>query len=782
MKNSSLHSTADYMRLLLESSSEGVIACDNDFNITFANRRAYEIHGVPINEDPNKWDQYCEIFEANGITPTPFEDLPLNRILNGDNLFNSYHLLKRKELPSVFVKYNSRPLIDVNGERIGAIVTAEDSQDLAATQARFKAIFEQSPLSIQILNKEGKTILVNKSYQKLWGITEEFVNEFVLKKYNILEDELLIKSGEIEYVRRAYKGEVVHLKPFLYDPASIGMPGRARWAGGIIYPLKNERDEVLEVVIIHQDITDEKSALEEKDKVLAQIEAILKQMPAGIMVSDSEGKVSIYNEQMTRLVGEPTNAQHTFKEILSSSMKGEVCTLKEIKHITEEQLKYITTCSGPIYDSEGKISASVLIASDITKQKRNELNLAFLTSMKSLLVSSMEYETVLNQIGNAVIPFLSDGCIIDVVDGDSYKRIVTRHVDPEKEAIFISMRNKFPLSPRGAHPSITAMENKTEELIVVVTDEVIRRRTVNEEHFQMIKDLGSKSHIVIPLQVRGKILGAINFFLTNPDRPHFDEVDFELGQNIARFASLMIENTKLYKEARSGLQLRDDFISIASHELRTPITSLNLQVEVLNSLVDGLNSDSEIPRLLKKFLDSTNNQLARLARLVDDMLDISRINSGKLSLHLRKTNVKKLVLDVLDRFKDQLRSLNIEVSYDCSEDITLNCDPERIDQVITNFMTNAIRYGKKKPIHISVSDTEDNVIFKVRDFGRGVEKEDQARIFNRFERAHTSEDVSGLGLGLYINRQIVEEHKGKISLESEPGEGSTFIVELPKNL
>jgi signal transduction histidine kinase len=196
--------------------------------------------------------------------------------------------------------------------------------------------------------------------------------------------------------------------------------------------------------------------------------------------------------------------------------------------------------------------------------------------------------------------------------------------------------------------------------------------------------------------------------------------------------------------------------------------------------MESLPENLETTKLMHKFFGSTKNQLKRLTRLVDDMLDISRISSGKLTLNMKRSNMTDLILNVLDRFKDQLKASEIDYQFFYQTEIYVHCDPEKIDQVITNFMTNAIRYGQKKPIHIYLEEKEDSVVIKFRDHGRGIEIHDQERIFKRFERAHTDEDVSGLGLGLYINGQIIEEHKGTIKLISAPGAGATFVVELPK--
>lgn len=769
----------EFLTLLLDNSNEGIIACDLDFNITFRNERAIEMHGIPPGLPGSCWPEYVTIMEADGFTPTPLDELPLIRALRGEVVTDSYHVLNRKNKSALPVKYNARPLYDENNKQTGAILSTEDSNDLAQSNARFKAIFEQSPLSIQILDKTGKTILVNTSYRNLWGISEEFVNSFILKKYNILEDENLIKSGEIETIRKAFKGETVRVNEFLYDPAVTGKPGRARWATGMIYPLKDAYGEVNEVVIIHQDTTEQHIAVEEKEKLLNQMQEIVRQMPAGIMVSNPEGEILLQNELMKKLIGDFSRAREFFQDPINRALKGELVTSNEVTMPNPSGTDSIfNTSASSIRDVDGKTSASILVAFDVTHEKRIESNRIFLAQVKTLLISTLDYDQILERVASASIPYLADGCMVDLIEDDNIKRIVTKHRDPFIKGLMDELQRRYPPQLNSPQPTAVAIRNGTSQMIKVDAA-TIARHCYNAEHGSLITRIGIRSHIVIPLQIRGRIIGALNLF-TCKNRPDFDEIDYTLALELGRNASIAIDNATLYKDSKSAVQLRDDFISIASHELRTPITSLNLQIEVLNNLVDGLQGDNEIHQLFRKFLGNTNGQLKRLTRLVDDMLDISRITSGKLNHHARKVNFTAVTRDVLERFKDQLRSYQIESAFFCKQDIEVICDPERMDQVITNFMTNAIRYGGKKPIHIILEENNEWVILKVKDHGRGINKADQERIFNRFERAHTEEDVNGLGLGLYINNQIVKEHGGRISIESEPGKGATFIVELPK--
>lgn len=774
------NNSPEYLKLLLESSNEGIFACDNQFNITYKNRRLAEIHAYPEDVPPSLWKEYIQLFETDGVTPTSDENVPIMKALRGIQVRNQYHILKRKGLESILVKYSAHPLFDEFGKQVGAVLSCEDCRDMSQSIARFRAIFEQSPLSIQILDRHGKTLLVNSAFQTLWGISDDLMQEYILGKYNILQDPVLINSGRIDYIRKAFQGEAVIVPEFLYDPSTVNLPGRSRWTVGVIYPLKNSQDEVYEIVIIHTDVTEQKEASMEHEKILSQMEGILRQLPAGLMVTDLQGRISLYNDQMRELIGEPAKALDVFRPILEKSIKGSVLKSEEVKvPMACGGISTISTSSGPIYDSEGNITSSILISSDVTQEKKIENNQTFLAGVKSILTSIIDYDQILEKIAASAIPYLADGCMVDILEGDQIKRIVTKHRIPAIQKLMEELQNKYPPTMNSPQPTARAIRTGRGELLKNVNHDVIKAHTFNEEHSEYIQRIGIKSHIAIPLQIRGKVIGALNLFISET-RPPYDDKDFNVALELGRHASVAIDNAKLYKDAKSAVQLRDDFISIASHELRTPITSLNLQIEVLNNLIESLPEDQEAVKLMQKFFGNTKNQLKRLTRLVDDMLDISRISTGKLTLNLRRVNMKDLIQNVVDRFKDQLKASDIACEYYYHGDVFITSDAEKIDQVVTNFMTNAIRYGQRSPIHISLDETENSVVIQVKDHGRGISVQDQERIFKRFERAHTDEDVSGLGLGLYINTQIVREHQGTIKLVSELGLGSNFIVELPK--
>ncbi len=235
---------------------------------------------------------------------------------------------------------------------------------------------------------------------------------------------------------------------------------------------------------------------------------------------------------------------------------------------------------------------------------------------------------------------------------------------------------------------------------------------------------------------------------------------------------------ELLRAQQEATQVRDEFISIASHELKTPLTSLKLQTQLNQRMMKRENG--EIPRdRVNKLVENTDRQVDRLSRLVEDMLDVSRINTGKLALQKTEVDLAELVSEIVERLTPQLSAARCTVSLTLENGVKGSWDRFRIEQVIINLVTNAIRYAAEKPIHVSVSQTDGIATLVVRDEGCGIAPENRERIFQRFERILSSHGIDGLGLGLYICKQIVEAHGGSIRVDDKQIKGACFVVELP---
>lgn len=252
-------------------------------------------------------------------------------------------------------------------------------------------------------------------------------------------------------------------------------------------------------------------------------------------------------------------------------------------------------------------------------------------------------------------------------------------------------------------------------------------------------------------------------------------------QQEAENAEIIQREQKALKKAQEAIQARDEFLSIASHELKTPLTSMLLQLQtVLHSIRNVSLANFSVENLLK-MLEGTEKQTTRLSKMINDLLNVSLITTGKLDLELEKFDLVEVTRDIMDRFSARIQKDNYEITVDAPEPVIGNWDKLRIEQVIANLLSNAMKYGNNQPIAISIYKKGDRAFFIIADKGIGVPIEQQKKIFERFKRGVSSKDYKGLGVGLYITNQIVQTHKGTIHLESEPGIGSTFMVELPLN-
>ncbi|EKD91002.1 MAG: sensory box histidine kinase [uncultured bacterium] len=231
--------------------------------------------------------------------------------------------------------------------------------------------------------------------------------------------------------------------------------------------------------------------------------------------------------------------------------------------------------------------------------------------------------------------------------------------------------------------------------------------------------------------------------------------------------------------AQSEIKLRDEFLSMASHELKTPLTSMLLQIQsALHNIKNVSLANFSVANLLK-MLESVETQTERLSKMINDLLNVSLITTGKLELEKENFDLSKTVREVVNRFVEKLEKEGYTLSLEADKEILGNWDKLRIEQVITNLLTNAIKYGDKKPIEVRVINFNKSGKIHVKDQGIGIPAELQKKIFEKFERAVTSSQFQGSGLGLYITNQIVKAHNGKVHLKSREGKGSTFIVELP---
>jgi signal transduction histidine kinase len=397
----------------------------------------------------------------------------------------------------------------------------------------------------------------------------------------------------------------------------------------------------------------------------------------------------------------------------------------------------------------------------------------FMAEASKALASSLEYEQTLATVARLVVPAFADYCVVDVLDSNgAFDRVAELARDPADLPLLRELRS-FPVTDSSS--VATALRRFKTVVIAEMNDAGIAELAGGrgEEFSRIVRKLNIRTMASIPLYVHGRALGTMSIGTAKRTRAYSNE-DVRFLEELALRAALAIEHARLYRDAREAIRTRDDFLSIASHELRTPLNVMLLQT-------DGLlrQAKKEDDSRLYAPLERIKRQVNRLGALVESLLDVSRITAGRLTLELGEVELGSVVAEVVARLRDEATRTGATIEVIAPAPITGNWDRLRIDQIATNLLSNAIKYGGGKPIEIDLSIVGDRARLRVTDHGIGIDEGNQARIFERFERAVSSKHYGGFGLGLWIVRQIIQAHGGEITIDSRIGEGSTFTADLP---
>ncbi len=400
------------------------------------------------------------------------------------------------------------------------------------------------------------------------------------------------------------------------------------------------------------------------------------------------------------------------------------------------------------------------------------LRASFIADASKALSTSMDYERTVADVAALAAGTVADACLVLLLDPLGPPIWIAGHRDAglaRRAAETLRGVGRDEAAPLGIPAVLDAGEARVAiGLGALPVDAVGPARTV-------LRELSARASLTVPLFARGEPLGAIVLLSSRP-RTRFGEEEVRLGQDLARVLAAAVDASRLYRRAQEAVAARDEFLSIASHELKTPLTSLVLHTDSLRSaarrgVLDQVASKADVIR----------RSVDRLTRLVSSLLDISRISAGRLDLELEETDLAEVAREVVDRFHDEARRAGCAFVLE-TEPARGRWDRARLDQVITNLLSNAVKYGPGEPVMIRVTARRDRAMLSVQDRGIGISEPDQRRIFERFERAVSRRNYGGFGLGLWIVRQIVEALGGTVRVESLPGAGSTFLVELATDL
>lgn len=519
-----------------------------------------------------------------------------------------------------------------------------------------------------------------------------------------------------------------------------------------------------------------------------RLRALVSQAPSIFFVLDRQGRVVMAEGRLLRALGRRAprdlgaSVFELFRDVpwalegVRLAMGGRTVTVRGDADGRSYEVRF-----APVRDADGEVEEVVGLASDATelreaeeRLRRQASRLAALAEASRVFAGGLDYTTTLETVARRLAELIGDGALIRMVsdDGQWLVPVAVYHPVPERAAL---RRKVLQASPQRVGEGITARVLRTGQVLRVsnLTQDLVHAQ-MKAEYWPYLE--GSSSLLIAPLIHRREIMGHITL-LRDAGRPPYTAEDETLLEDLAHRAAQAIENARLYGQAQAAVAARDEFLSIASHELRTPLTALRLALENLRR-VTARDAAAGPSAQLERVLAASERAGQRLEKLVEALLDVSRIHMGRLELDVEELDLGGLVAEAVSGLDDELRQSGSTVDVR-GEPTVGHWDRLRLGQVLVNLLANAVKYGAGKPIEIRYGTRETRAWLTLRDHGIGIDPADQRHIFERFERAVSSQNYGGLGLGLYIVKRILEAHGGAVRVESRPGEGAAFEIELP---
>jgi len=429
-----------------------------------------------------------------------------------------------------------------------------------------------------------------------------------------------------------------------------------------------------------------------------------------------------------------------------------------------------------VRDADGQPQFVISSFHDVTALKATERRLTLLADAGSILGKAVDYQESLNELARMVVPDLADWCVVDVVEPESgLRRVAVAHEDPSLVELAEEVQRRW---PSNIEEGATGEVLKTGEplLLPIISEEQLVAAARDEEHGSHLRALGLTSVVILPLIARERVLGLFTLVRSDESRAFRDDELPLLGELAAR-AGTAVDNTRLLHEATEAVRLRDDFLAIASHDMRTPLAAILGYLQL--ALRRAHKAEDPGGQKLVEYLSAAEGMAGRLTDLVADLMDVSLLRSGRpIALEPVEIEIGLVAERLVDAHRKLARTHHFVLAH--SQPVTVLADLRRFERVLDNLLSNAVKFSPAGgEVRVTVDQKGGTARVRVKDHGLGIPKDDLPELFTRYRRASNVAGVRGTGLGLAGSREIMRQMGGDIEVTSREGKGSTFTVTLP---
>lgn len=432
-------------------------------------------------------------------------------------------------------------------------------------------------------------------------------------------------------------------------------------------------------------------------------------------------------------------------------------------------------------------------ATDSGSSEKLWRQLAFLARASQVLVSSLDYQQTLSTVAQLIVPHFADWCTVDMIEEDGLMRqLVVAHADPSKVKWARELQKQYPPQPEAPRGMYNVLRTKQSELYPQITDDILRETVQDEEQLRLLQAVGMRSVMIVPLQARGVVLGTLSFVSTNPERA-YKESDLVWAEELARIAALAADNARLYSDAQQAKAELETIVATrtaeleeinreleafsysVSHDLRAPLRSIDgFSQALLEEYEDQLDETG------RDYLRRVRAAAQRMATLIDDLLSLSRITRSELSW--QPVDLTQLARSIVEHLRTTAPQRQVEVII--QEGMSTKGDPRFLSIALENLLGNAWKFSstrKEARIEMGVLEQDEKEqIFFVRDNGVGFKMDYAHKLFNPFQRLHSTQEFEGTGIGLALLKRVIHRHGGHVWAESKVDQGATFYFSLPQ--